>query len=88
MKYDEPEVENVARERRTNDRASSVLSYDQPLAYNCLSSSETVGKRRVSIVCRLKMHAGLITVRGYRGGDYRGDGGTRPPQHFGWGTQT
>jgi len=20
-----------------------------------------------------------------RGGDYRGDGGTRPPQHFGWG---
>jgi len=20
-----------------------------------------------------------------RGSDYRGDGGTRPPQHFGWG---
>jgi len=47
-KYDEPEVENVARGRslsatfstsgniifecRTNDRASSVLLYDQPLA--------------------------------------------------------
>ena len=32
LKYDEPEVENVTRVRRTNDRASSVLSYDQPLA--------------------------------------------------------
>ena len=31
LKYDEPEVENVAR-GRTNDCASSVLSSGQPLA--------------------------------------------------------
>ena len=31
LKYDEPELENVTRVRRTNDRASSVLSYDQPM---------------------------------------------------------
>jgi len=30
---------------RTNDRASYVLSYGQPLAQNCISSSETVAKR-------------------------------------------
>ena len=30
---------------RTNDRASYVLSYGQPLASNCISSSETVAKR-------------------------------------------
>ena len=33
LKYDELEFENVARGRsRTNDRASYVLSYGQPLA--------------------------------------------------------
>jgi len=32
----------------TNNRVSSVLSYDhQPLAYNCISSSETVAKREL-----------------------------------------
>ena len=30
---------------RMNDRASYVLSYGQPLAKNCISSSETVAKR-------------------------------------------
>jgi len=51
LKFDEPEVENDFQPRvitfqcRTNDRALSVLSNGQPLAFNCISSSETVAKR-------------------------------------------
>ena len=73
LKYDEPEVENVARGRSPSATFSTVghhisMSHERPCLIcfvvwpnTCLKSySET----RVSIVWHLKMHTDLITVRG------------------------
>jgi len=79
MKYDEPEVENVARGRSPSATFSIEghlisMSHERP-CFICFVVWPTTslklyivfwdgGETRVSIVCQLKMHTDLITVRG------------------------
>ena len=57
FKYDEPEVEIVARGRRANDRVSSVLSYDFELTFNFYHE---LGERRSTPFARWP----CCTIRG------------------------
>jgi len=78
LKYDEPEVEmshgGAARVRhfrpsviifhcRTNDRASCFVVWPTTSLKLYIVFGDC-GETRVSIVCHLKMHTDLVTVRG------------------------